>query len=83
MGNKHRTPPTDTLHDYTEAAAIIGLSVPRLRQLRASGEIPHIKNPLTRAVRFRRTDLDAYLARRAQGVLHQDGRRKNIPMDHQ
>lgn len=77
-------PPTyqpDDLLTRDQAAAVIGRSVPRLAQLRQTGEIPHVKNPHTQQIRFRYKDLIEYVTRRDQGFLHHDGRRKIINMD--
>lgn len=68
-----------------EAAEFIGLSVPRLRQLTGAGDIPVIRNPVTKTIRFRYSDLVAFKARRSIGVLERAGsestERKIIPMD--
>lgn len=86
-----RTPPDNTtdqpqykpddLLTREQAAEVIGRSVPRLAQLRQAGEIPYVKNPSTREIRFPYKDLAEYVRVRDRGILHKDGRRKIIPMD--
>lgn len=47
----------EALVDIRETAALLGLSVARVRQLRESGHLTSLKNPLTGHVRFRRSQV--------------------------
>ena len=63
-------PEAGALLDAAGAAAYLNMSLGWVRVKTQRGELPHVQ--LWRRVRYRREDLDAYVAQR----VHVDGRRR-------